>query len=106
VCFGFLQGIAVSPLIASVAQVDPSIPLKAFLLTCVVFVCFSLSALLCADRRYLYLYGICTSMLLGLCILSILNIFVQSPFVQNLWLYGGLLLFSLVRKKKRYKNED
>lgn len=99
VFFGFLQGIAVSPLIASVAQVDPSIPLKAFLLTCVVFVCFSLAALLCTDRRFLYLYGICSTALLGLCVLSILNIFIASPFIQNVWLYGGLILFSVVSDK-------
>lgn len=93
--FGFLQGIMVSPLIASVAAVDPAIPLKAFLLTCVVFSCFSLSALLTTDRRFLYLYGILSTCLLGLCVLSIFNIFLQSPFIHNLWLYGGLVLFSL-----------
>ncbi len=93
--FGFFQGIMISPLMAQVAQVDPAIPLKAFLLTCVVFGCFSLAALLTTDRRFLYLYGVLSTCLLGLCVLTILNVFVQSPFVQNLWLYGGLVLFSL-----------
>lgn len=93
--FGFFQGIMVSPLIAQVAAVDPAIPLKAFLLTVVVFGCFSLAALLTPDRRFLYLYGVLTTCLFGLLTLTILNVFVQSPMIQNVWLYGGLVLFSL-----------
>jgi hypothetical protein len=61
-------------LFSQVAQVDPAIPLKAFLLTVVVFGCFSLAALLTPDRRFLYLYGVLSTCLLGLCVLTILNV--------------------------------
>ena len=91
--FGFLQGVLITPLMLSMADLDPSIPLKAFLLTVVVFACFSLAALLCKDRRFLYMYGMLGSALIGLVVLSVLNMFIQSVFIENVWLYGGLVLF-------------
>lgn len=95
VTFGFLQGILVAPLITSVAAVDPAIPLKAFLLTVLVFACFSASALLSAERKFLYLYGMCMNALFGLVVLSFLNLFFHSTLLENVWLYGGLMLFSV-----------
>ena len=72
--FGFLQGIFVSPLIAAVSATDPSIPLKAFLLTVLVFGCFSLSALLNTDRAFLYASGVIGAALTGFLALGIMNI--------------------------------
>lgn len=95
VAFGFLQGVLLAPLIASVSRIDPWIPLKAFVLTAVVFACFSLAALVSAERKFLYLYGILTSCLLGLVVISLLQLFVRSPLLENVWLFGGLVVFSL-----------
>lgn len=62
-CFGlmaataFFTGIYLSPLINLAIQVDPQIVMTAFLLTTIVFVCFTLSALFTQKRTYLYLGG-------------------------------------------------
>jgi FtsH-binding integral membrane protein len=50
-------GIYLSPLINLAIAVDPQIVVTAFLLTTVIFVCFTLSALLTKKRTYLYLGG-------------------------------------------------
>ena len=92
--FGFLQGIFVSPLIATVSATDPSIPLKAFLLTVLVFACFSLSALLNTSRAYLYASSMIGAALMGLLALAVMNSVVQTPAMQNVYLFGGLLLFA------------
>ena len=62
-CFGLMYatalftGIYVSPLINLAIHVDPQIVMTAFLLTTLIFVCFTLSALLTKKRTYLYLGG-------------------------------------------------
>ena len=62
-CFGLMAatalftGIYLSPLINLAIQVDPQIIMTAFLLTTIVFVCFTLSALFSQKRTYLYLGG-------------------------------------------------
>jgi hypothetical protein len=62
-CFGLMSatalftGIYLSPLINLAINVDPQIVMTAFLLTTVIFVCFTLSALLTKKRTYLYLGG-------------------------------------------------
>lgn len=62
-CFGLmsatalLTGIYLSPLINLAIAVDPQIIMTAFLLTTMIFVCFTLSALLTKQRTYLYLGG-------------------------------------------------
>lgn len=62
-CFGLMSatalftGIYLSPLINLAIQVNPQIVMTAFLLTTLIFVCFTLSALLTQKRTYLYLGG-------------------------------------------------
>ena len=62
-CFGLLAatalftGIYLSPLINLAIQVDPQIVMTAFLLTTMIFLCFTLSALYTQKRTYLYLGG-------------------------------------------------
>ena len=53
----FFTGIYLSPLINLAIQVDPQIVMTAFLLTTIIFVCFTLSALYTQKRTYLYLGG-------------------------------------------------
>lgn len=92
--FGFVSGVNIGPLVSQVAQVDPYAPLLAFILTAVVFTCFSLAAILAESRKYLFLSGVLSSALLGLVVLSIANIFLNLPGFFALWLWGGLILFS------------
>jgi len=62
-CFGLMSatalftGVYLSPLINLAIDVDPQIVMTAFLLTTIIFVCFTLSALLTQKRTYLYLGG-------------------------------------------------
>ncbi len=62
-CFGLMSatslfiGIFLSPLIDLAIHVDPQIVITAFLFTTIIFVCFTLSALLTQKRTYLYLGG-------------------------------------------------
>jgi len=93
--FGLIQGFLIAPLIIHVSKIDNTIPLKALLLTSLVFVCFSLSAIYADRRSYLYLYGILSCCISGLFLLSMLNIFVHSNFIENMSLFGGLIVFSL-----------
>jgi FtsH-binding integral membrane protein len=62
-CFGLMSatalftGIYLSPLINLAIHVDPQIVMTAFLFTTIIFVCFTMSALLTEKRTYLYLGG-------------------------------------------------
>jgi len=62
-CFGLMSatalftGIYLSPLINLAIAVDPQIVMTAFLITTMIFACFTLSALLTQKRTYLYLGG-------------------------------------------------
>lgn len=112
---GLLSGIAMGPLLAMVASVDPAIPFKAFACTSAAFVCFHLAALRSTDRTFLYLGGVwewkgkrgsgrkgrvhlscssflgaLTSMLMGLMILGLLNIFMRSSFLVSVRWGGGV----------------
>ncbi|POM70736.1 Bax inhibitor-like protein [Phytophthora palmivora] len=87
------MGLTVSTLVAVAIQVDPSILVSALLLTTLVFMCFTGSALLATRRSYLYLGGILSSTLSVLFLSSVLNLFAYSSFLFNLNLYGGLFLF-------------
>jgi len=97
-CFGLMfatalfTGIYLSPLISLAINVDPQIFITAFLFTTIIFVCFSLSALLTQKRTYLYLGGLLgtgTSIMLAL---SLMNIFGRSQLIFNVNLYLGLAL--------------
>ena len=53
----FFTGIYLSPLINLAVNVDPQIVMTAFLLTTLIFLCFTISALMTQKRTYLYLGG-------------------------------------------------
>lgn len=90
--YGLCSGVLVGPL---VARSDARVVAAAAGVTALIFACFSLAALLATSRKFLYLHGILASCLLGLVGLSVLNIFFAVPWFSALWLYGGLILFSL-----------
>ena len=50
-------GVHISPLVNLAVNIDPQLVMSAFLLTSLVFVCFTLSALFTSKRTYLYLGG-------------------------------------------------
>jgi FtsH-binding integral membrane protein len=81
-------GLSTGPLIETVWDMDPSIVISALLYTCVVFTCFTLSALIAPDGKYLALGGPLLSILSTMLLASIINIFVRSPtfiYVSNLF---------------------
>jgi len=85
-------GIYLSPLINLAMHIDPQIVITAFMLTTVVFVCFSLSALLTQKRTYLYLGGFLSAGTSIMFLLALMNLFGRSQLIFNVNLYLGLAL--------------
>uniref|UniRef100_A0A7S1KMD1 Bax inhibitor 1 n=1 Tax=Percolomonas cosmopolitus TaxID=63605 RepID=A0A7S1KMD1_9EUKA len=92
--FTFCQGISIGPLVEMTMHLDPMLPFYALSSTAILFGCFSLFALLSKRREYLYLGGICSSVLGIFFWMSLLNMFFRSSAMAMVELYGGLLLFS------------
>jgi len=85
-------GIYLSPLINLAMNVDPQIVMTAFLLTTMIFVCFTLSALLTQKRTYLYLGGMLSAGTSIIFLLGLMNLFGRSELIFNINLYFGLAL--------------
>ncbi|XP_012540498.1 bax inhibitor 1 [Monomorium pharaonis] len=90
--FTFLSGLGLGPLLELVVSIDPSIVMTALVGTTVIFVSFSLSALLAPRGRWLYLGGILMSMLNIMLISSFVNLFLRSFFIMQAHLYLGFFL--------------
>jgi FtsH-binding integral membrane protein len=88
--FAFLSGVNIGPYIDHVIDVDPSIVPTAFLATSLIFVCFSLCALLSDDRKFLALGGTLMSALSWMMLLAVLNIFTGSRLLYQVHVYLGL----------------
>lgn len=67
--------------------VDPSIIPTAFLSTCVIFGCFSLSAMFSDQRRWLYLGGTLMSLMSMLLLMSVVNLFIGSKFLYQVFIF-------------------
>ncbi|CAF1333372.1 unnamed protein product [Adineta steineri] len=97
-CFGLMSatalftGIYLSPLINVAINVDPQIVMTAFLMTTIIFVCFTLSALLTKKRTYLYLGGLLATGSSIMLLLSLMNLFGRSQLIFNINLYFGLAI--------------
>jgi FtsH-binding integral membrane protein len=97
-CFGLLSatalftGIYLSPLINLALQIDPQIVMTAFLLTTIIFVCFTLSALYNQKRSYLYLGGLLGTGTSIMLLLGLMNLFGRSQLIFNVNLYLGLAI--------------
>lgn len=89
--FTFLTGVGMGPLLDYVIMVDPSIIITAFIGTSAVFLCFSICALLSERGKWLYLGGTLMSIITGLMLLSLANIFFGAMWVYQAQLYVGLL---------------
>eukprot|EP01112_Ceratiomyxa_fruticulosa_P007838 TRINITY_DN203_c0_g2_i1.p1 TRINITY_DN203_c0_g2~~TRINITY_DN203_c0_g2_i1.p1 ORF type:complete len:244 (-),score=39.58 TRINITY_DN203_c0_g2_i1:324-1055(-) len=92
--FGFFEGVTISQLVHVTLMIDPSLVVTAFIGTLVVFSSLSASALLAKRKSYLYLYGFLSSATLTLFYMGIANLFLRIEFLQNVQIYGGLLVFS------------
>lgn len=90
----FCTGLSTGPLIEVVWDLDPSIVISALMYTGVIFVCFTLSALVAREGKYLALGGPLMSVLSTMLIASIMNIFFRSHTFVYLQLLVGLLLMS------------
>jgi len=107
-------GLSTGPLIEAVWDLDPSIVISALLYTCVIFTCFTLSALIAPDGKYLALGGPLLSILSTMLLASILNIFFRSHTFIFMQLLIGLVVMSafvlydtqLIMEKFRMGDKD
>lgn len=112
--FAFASGIGLGPLMEMAIFVNPSIIATAFLSTCVLFACFSLSAIFSEHRKWLYLGGTLTSFLSLLLFMSIINLFIGSKLLFQVHIYLGFFLVcafiiydtSLIIEKRRRGDTD
>ncbi|KAK9513004.1 hypothetical protein O3M35_001296 [Rhynocoris fuscipes] len=112
--FSFFTGLGIGPLIEQVILIDPSIIPTAFLSTSVIFVSFSLSALLAQRGSWLFLGGIITSVLSALFLFSLASIFFRSTMIFQAHLYIGIALMcafvlydtQLIMEKRRHGDKD
>jgi len=87
--FSFFTGLGLGPLMDMVIRINPEIVSTAFLGTGVIFVCFSMAALLTHKRTFLFMGGILMSGLSLCLMLSLANIFMRSQLLFSAELYLG-----------------
>lgn len=112
--FAFLSGLGLGPLLDIVIAVDPSIVPTAFLSTCLIFACFTLSAMFADQRQWLYIGGTLMSLLSVMLTMSLLNIFIGSYLLFKSQIYMGLALMcgfilydtQLIIEKRRRGDRD
>ncbi|CAM9590067.1 unnamed protein product [Chrysoparadoxa australica] len=92
--FGLFKGMTVGGIVEAAMIIDPALVLIALVATTTVFVCFSLAALVAKRRSYLYLGGILGSAIAIMTLASLANLYFRSPWLMNVNLYGGLVVFS------------
>merc|ERR1712227_1071278 len=63
--FGFLTGLGMGPMLQLAMMMNPSIVPSAFMITSIVFACFTGAALTAPDGKYLYLGWTLHSLLAG-----------------------------------------
>lgn len=112
--FSFFTGLGIGPLVEQVILIDPSIVATALLATSLIFICFSLSALLAQRGSWLFLGGTITSLLSALFIFSLASLFFRTTAFFQVSLYVGLLLMcafvlydtQLIMEKRRAGDKD
>lgn len=112
--FAFLSGLGLGPLLEVVISIDPSIIVTGLVGTTVVFVSFSIAALLAARGQWLYIGGTLISLSNMTVLLLLANVFLRSSLIYHLELYLGLFLMcgfiiydtQLIVEKFRLGNKD
>ncbi len=79
--FAFLSGLGLGPLLDLGIRINPAVIPNAFLMSTVIFACFSGAALFAPDGQYLYLGGTLMSAMSLLFWMGLLNIFFQSQLI-------------------------
>lgn len=74
---------SLGPLLEYVAVVDPSIIITALLGTTLVFVCFSISAMLAERGSWLFLGGTLMTLLTSMSLMTLVNLFMQSHLLYQ-----------------------
>jgi len=112
--FAFCSGLGLGPLLERVIVINPSIIPTAFLGTSVIFVCFSLCALLSPRGQYLFLGAPLLSMFSLLSLLFLANIIIGSYLIFKMYLYVGFAIMcgfvlydtQLIITKRRLGDKD
>ncbi|KAK4875237.1 hypothetical protein RN001_011659 [Aquatica leii] len=112
--FAALSGVGLGPLLEHVIIVDPSIIITALIGTSLVFVSFSICAMLAERGYWLYLGGTLMTMLSTLMLMAFANIFFGSVLLYQANLYLGLLIMcgfvlydtQLIIQKRRNGSKD
>jgi len=91
--FGLCSGLSMGPLLDFAIVINPSLIPTTLISTCVIFGCFTLSTLFADHRKYLYLGGTLLSLLTLMLFIGLINLFVQSRFLFDVYLYAGLFIF-------------
>jgi len=92
--FGFSSGWGIAPAVNELLLFDPNVLIMALTGAMVIFLSFSLTAMMTERRSQLYLGGILSSGMLGLLALSFTNSLLQSASLFNAEVYLGLLLLA------------
>lgn len=112
--FGFAMGTVIGPLVKFAVDLDPWILVHAFVVSVVVFGCFTAMAFLMDENVHIQIAGTLASGLTWLAICGFANIFFGSELLFNIQLYGGLALFcgfvvydtQLITEKFKEGDED
>jgi len=107
----FLVGCTTGPLVEYVGAIDPSIVFNAYMITMVVFGCFTMAALHAESTKFLHLGGTLASATL---VLIIATLFSSSPYVHSFVLWAGLAIncgfvvydTQLIAEKRRRGDTD
>ncbi|CAH2264038.1 bax inhibitor 1 [Pararge aegeria] len=112
--FGLTAGMGMGPLLEYVSIVDPAIIVTALLGTTLVFVCFSIAAMLGERGSWLFLGGPLMTLITSMSLMTLVNLFMQSSILSQVHLYIGLMamcgfvLFDtqLIIEKRRMGSKD
>ncbi|TRY62090.1 hypothetical protein TCAL_12255 [Tigriopus californicus] len=112
--FAFLSGLGMGPMLDMAVRLNPAIVPNAFLLSSVIFACFSGAALFAPNGQYLALGGTLMSAMSMMFWLGLANLFFQSQLIFQVYLWGGLLLFcgfivydtQMIIEKRRRGDKD
>lgn len=82
------------PLLEYVSFVDPSIIVTALLGTTLVFVCFSIAAMLAERGSWLFLGGTLMTLLTSMSLMTLVNIFMQSHLLYQVRYFHKYLIYT------------
>jgi FtsH-binding integral membrane protein len=94
--FGFLEGLGLAPIVEAMYYLNPNLLLSALLSTALIFVSFSVTALVSPRRSFLYLGGIISSSMIILLVGSLFSMLLNSSIIDNAMMYIGLIMFAML----------